>query len=114
MGNVYVVGPSNDFVILGKPPAYAVTLDGKQAGGLVGGMYYCFSLAPGQHTLSASADVSISHVTVSVEAGKNYFYQLNKENATDNSVKVTLGWVPIEALGKHMVEGSKLGQAAPG
>jgi hypothetical protein len=111
-GNVYVVGPNNEFVILGKPTAYALTVDGKQVGGLVGGMYYCFSLGPGQHTMSASAEVSISHVTVNVEAGKNYFYQLNKENAADNTVKVSLGWVPIEAAGKHMVQGSKLGQAA--
>ena len=111
-GNVYVVGPNNEFVILGKPTAYAFIVDGKQVGGLVGGMFYCLSLAPGQHTMSASAEVSISHVTVNVEAGKNYFYQLNRENAPDNTVKVSLGWVPIEAVGKHMVQGSKLGQAA--
>ena len=35
-GNVYIVGPNSEFVILGKPTAYALTVDGKQVGGLAG------------------------------------------------------------------------------
>ena len=109
-GNLYIQRAS-EFVLLGQPTPFAVTVDGKEVGGIVPGMYYCFALEPGQHTLSASAEVSIAHETVTVEAGKSYFYQITSSKAADNTVKLTLSWVAIEAMGKLMVNQSKLGQA---
>ena len=108
-GNVYVARPS-EFVLLGKSTPYAVTLDGKQVGGLMPGMYYCVALVPGNHALSASSEASITNMTVSVEAGRNYYYQLTASNASDNNVKLSLGWVILEPMGKLMVQNNKRAQ----
>jgi hypothetical protein len=109
-GNLYIQRAS-EFVLLGQPVPFGVTVDGREVGGIVPGMYYCFSLEPGKHTLSASSEVSIAHETVNVEAGKNYFYQITSSKAADNTVKLTLSWVLLEPLGKLMINQSKRGQA---
>ena len=110
-GNVYVARPS-EFVLLGKSTPYAITVDGKQVGGLMPGMYYCVALEPGNHALSASSEGSISNVTVPAEAGKNYYYQLTASNASDNTVRLSLGWVILEPMGKLMVQNNKRAQGA--
>jgi hypothetical protein len=110
-GDIYVARPS-EFVLLGKSTPYAVTVDGKQVGGLMPGMYYCIALEPGNHALSASSEGSITNVTVPVEAGKNYYYQLTASNASDNTVKLSLGWVILEPMGKLMIQNNKRAQGA--
>ncbi|HUI70243.1 MAG TPA: DUF2846 domain-containing protein [Spirochaetia bacterium] len=110
-GNLYIQRAS-EFVLLGQPTPFAVTIDGREVGGIVPGMYYCFPLDPGRHTLSASSEASIAHEAVTVEAGKNYFYQITSSKAADNTTKLTLAWVPLEPMGKLMVNQSKLGKAA--
>ena len=75
-------------------------------------MYYCLELEPGRHTLSASSEASIAHETVTVEAGKSYFYQITNSKAADNTVKLNLSYVFIEGMGKLMIQQSKRGQAA--
>lgn len=110
-GNVYVQRV-NELILFGQPTPFGVTLDGKEVGGIVPGMYYCFSLEPGTHTLSATSEVSIAHETVHVEPGKNYFYQITTSKAADNSVKLILSYVILEPMGKLMVQQSKRGQAA--
>ena len=59
-----------NFVLLGKSTPYAITVDGKQVGGLMPGNYYCIALEPGNHALSASSKASISNATVPIEAGR--------------------------------------------
>ncbi|HVO37676.1 MAG TPA: DUF2846 domain-containing protein [Spirochaetia bacterium] len=110
-GNLYIQR-ANEFVIFGQPVPFAVTLDGREIGGIIPGMYYCLELEPGNHTLSASAEVSIAHETVRVEAGKNYFYQISTSKAADNTVKLNLSYVLLEPMGKLMIQQSKRGQAA--
>jgi hypothetical protein len=108
--NLYVSRPG-ELTIFGKPAPYGVTLDGKEVGGIVPDMYFCFALDPGNHTLSASCQDGIDTVTLRVEAGKNYYYQLNTATV-DNKTKLTLGLVIIEPMGKLMVNNTKRGQAA--
>jgi len=110
-GNLYIQR-ANERVLFGQPTPFAVTVDGREVGGIVPGMYYYFPLEPGRHTLSASSEVSIAHETVNVEPGKNYFYQITSSKAADNTVKLTLSWVLLEPLGKLMINQSKRGQAA--
>jgi len=110
-GDVYVARPS-EFVLLGRSTPYAITVDGKQVGGLMPGMYYCVALEPGNHALSASSESSITNMTVAVEAGKNYYYQLTASNASDNAAKLSLGWVILEPMGKLMVQNNKRAQGA--
>ena len=66
-------------------------------------MYYCFSLGPGQHTMSASAEVSISHVTVNVEAGKNYFFKVKCHPLSMRAEPLPLS----EKKGRAEVNGAK-------
>ncbi len=110
-GNFYVARAS-EIVLLGQPAALAFSVDGREVGGIVPGMYYCFALEPGTHTFSASSEVSIAHATVNVEAGKNYFYQLSTSKAADNTDKLNLSWVILEPMGKLMIQQSRRGQAA--
>jgi hypothetical protein len=110
-GDLYIARPS-EFVLLGKSTPYAVAVDGNQVGGLMPGMYYCIALEPGNHALSASSESSTSSVTVPVEAGKNYYYQLTASNASDNTVRLSLGWVILEPMGKLMVQNNKRAQGA--
>jgi Protein of unknown function (DUF2846) len=108
-GNVYVSRPG-EFTILGKPTPYGVTLDGKEVGGIMPDMYFCFTLEPGDHTLSATCRDSIYSVTVRAEAGKNSYYQLSTSTA-DNKTKLSLGLVILEPMGKLMVNNTRRGQA---
>ena len=110
-GDVYIARPS-EFVLLGKSTPYAITVDGKQVGGLMPGMYYCIALEPGNHAFIASSESSITNVTVPVEAGKNYYYQLTALNASDNTVKLSLGRVILEPMGKLIVQNNKRAQEA--
>ncbi len=110
-GSLYVQRKS-ELVLLGQPTPFAVTVDGREVGGIVPGMYYCFALEPGNHTLSVSSEVRIAHATVTVEAGKNYFYQITSSKAPDNTIKLDLSWVLIEPMGRLMINQSKRGQAA--
>jgi hypothetical protein len=109
-GNLYISRPG-EFAIFGKPAPYGTTLDGKEAGGIMPEMYFCFALDPGTHTLGVSCQDSMDTVTVRVEPGKNYYYQINSSNV-DNRTKLSLGWVIIDAMGKLMVNNTKRGQAA--
>lgn len=109
-GNLYV-SRAGEFTVFGRPAPYGITLDGKEVGGIMPDMYFCFALEPGTHTLSASCQDSIDPITVRVEAGKNYYYQLNT-STVDNKTKLTLGWVIIEPMGKLMMNNTKRGQAA--
>jgi hypothetical protein len=110
-GNVYIARPS-EFVLLGKSTPYAITVDGKQVGGLMPGMYYCIALEPGNHALSAASETSVSNATASVEAGKNGYFQLTASNGSGNNVKLSLGWVILEPMGKLMVQNSRRAQGA--
>ncbi len=110
-GNLYIQR-NDEITLIGQPAAFAVTVDGIQVGGILPGMYYCFVLEPGRHTLSASSEVSIAHATVTVEAGKNYYYQILKSKAPDNTEKLDLSWIFIEPMGKLLINQSKRGQAA--
>jgi hypothetical protein len=110
-GNLYVARVS-EFVILGQPAPFAFFVDEREVGGIVPGMYYCFSLEPGNHTFSASSASSTDHATVTIEAGKNYFYQLTTSNTAENTCKLSLSWVILEPMGKLMVQQSKRGEAA--
>jgi hypothetical protein len=109
-GNLYVSRPG-ELTIFGKPAPYGVALDGREVGGIVPDMYFCFAIDPGAHTLSVSCQGSVDTVTVRVEAGKNYYYQLTTATV-DNKAKLTLGLVIIEPMGKLMVNNTKRGQAA--
>ncbi len=110
-GNLYVAR-ANEFVILGQPTPFAFTIDGREVGGIVPGMYYCFELDPGRYSFSASSETSIAHEAVTIEAGKNYFYQITTSKASDNSIKLNLSFVILEPMGKLMIQQSKRGQAA--
>ncbi len=50
-------------------------------------------------------------MTVSLEAGKNYYYQLTTSTA-DNKAAVSLGLVILEPMAKLMINNGKRGQAA--
>jgi hypothetical protein len=108
--NLYVSRPG-EFTLFGKPTPYGVTLDGKEVGGIMPGMYFCFALEPGDHTLSATCQDSIDSIKVHADAGKNYYYQLSTSTA-DNKTKMSLGLVILESMGKLMVNNTKRGQAA--
>lgn len=110
-GNVYVDRPG-ELVLFGKSTPYAVTVEGRLVGGLVPGMFYCIALEPGNHALGASSEAGISSVTVSVDGGKNSYCQLTTSNASDNTVKLNLDWVPLEPMGRLMVNNNKRAQAA--
>lgn len=109
-GNLYVSRPG-ELTVLGKPAPYGVALDGKEAGGIMPDMYFCFALEPGDHTLSAVCQDSSDSVVVRVEAGKSYYYQVSASTAY-NKTKLSLGLVILEPMGKHMVNNTRRGQAA--
>jgi hypothetical protein len=108
--NLYVSRPG-EFALFGKPTPYAVTLDGQEVGGIMPDMYYSFALEPGNHTLGVSCQDSSASERVSVEAGKNLFFQIGSSTA-GGKTRLSLGWVPIEAMGKLMINNGKRGQAA--
>jgi hypothetical protein len=110
-GNVYISRPG-ELVLVGKPTVFAVAVDGKQVGGLTPGLYYCLTLEPGSHNLSASFEMSASNAQVSVEAGKCCYYQLTASTASDNITRLSLSWVILEPMGKLMVNNGKRAQAA--
>ena len=108
-GNVYVSRPG-EVTILGQPTPYGVTLDGKEVGGIMPNMYFCLSLKPGAHTLAVSSQDGTDTATVIVEAGKNYYYQLNT-STVDNKTRLSLGLVILEPMGKLMINNTRRGQA---
>ena len=108
--NLYVSRPG-EIAIFGTPAPYGVTLDGKLVGGIMPGMYYCFSLDPGKHAVSASSRDGLASVTVSMEAGKNYYYQIGT-STSDGRTRPRLEWVILEPMGKLMVNNTKRGLAA--
>ena len=109
-GNLYVSRPG-ELTIFGKPTPYGVTLDGKEVGGIMPGMYYCFALEPGNHVLLAASKDGTQSVTVRVEAGKNYYYQLTA-STENNKTKLSLALVILEPMGKLMINNTKRGRAA--
>jgi Protein of unknown function (DUF2846) len=108
--NLYVSRPS-ELILFGKPNPYRVTLDGTEVGGIMPGMYFCFALEPGDHTLSAASQDGVDSVKVHADAGKNYYYQLSTSTA-DKKSRLSLGLVIFESMGKLMVNNTKRGQAA--
>ncbi|HET6449875.1 MAG TPA: DUF2846 domain-containing protein [Spirochaetia bacterium] len=109
-GYLYISRP-DEFRLLGKATPYGITVDGKDAGGIMPGMYFCFALDPGHHTFSVSCQDSADSAGIQLQAGKSWYYQISTDEK-DNRVKVSLGWVILEPMGKMMINNTKRGQAA--
>ena len=108
--NLYVSRPG-ELRLIGSPPPYGVTLDGKVLGGIMPGMYYCLSLEPGNHSLGVSSPDGADTATVRVEAGKNYYYQVDT-STTGYRTRLSLGLVILEPAGKLMVNNTRRGEAS--
>lgn len=109
-GYLYVQRADDELVTPRQPTACAVAVDGRELGGILPGMYYCVALTPGTHKLSAQSDAGYTNTMVSVEAGRSCFYQITTRESAYHSVKVSLGWVILEPVGKAMIIQSKRAQ----
>lgn len=66
----------------GTTQTFQTTLDGRVLGSLAPNTYQLFSVSPGEHTLTVTGAESLEEQKITVEAGKNYFF----------NVSVTWGW----------------------
>ncbi len=108
--NVYIAR-AHENMLMGSAAAFTVTVDGTAVGALAPDFFFLFTLPPGLHRLSASSSVSTDQVQVTVEAGKNYYYELTG-SSTDTTAKVSLSLVILEPMARIMVGQYKRAQGA--
>jgi len=102
-------GKANIYLIrhswLGQADAYLVEYDGKFVGTLVPGTYQLFDESPGNHTLAVNAGPWKQEEKITVDAGKNYFYDVSvRRGWSSNTVKIVS--LP-EQQGRQWVMSSK-------
>jgi len=77
--NIYVFRA----VDIGAAALFQIFLDGTLKGGIAEGTYLFFKTTPGEHTILSFSNENQESVTLIIEEGKNYFFE----------VEVKIGWV---------------------
>ncbi len=104
--NLYIARKSETF---GSAVAFKLIVDGNELGPISTGTFYLVAVEPGKHSIEVRALISTAKLGVDLEAGKNYFYDVAATTGSAGKVSVTR--VLIEAMGKLMVNQSKLVRA---
>jgi len=111
------MGDAFSFGKLGCNAGARYGVDGAWAGATKGNSYFTLSVEPGVHHLCAVLGKEIDAESLTVEAGKVYYYQAKydleykgKDNPTEKSVEYS---ILDEDAGKFRVKASELAVAKP-
>jgi len=104
--NLYIAWSGSS---LGETP-FKIIVDGKTVGAISPGTFVLVELGPGAHTAAAASIDTSSKVSLSVEAGKNYFLEVTAKSG-DVTARPSVGVVLLEVMGKMMVQQNKRAQS---
>lgn len=91
---------------LGAAVEFQVLIDGQPVAALGPNTYQLVVVTPGDHQLQVKAGLSSASLGIRVAAGKNAFYE-SEPTPGRPTLQPQVSWVPIEAMGKLMINQSR-------
>lgn len=103
--SIYVVREDR---FTGSAVSFGIQLDGVSVGSVAPGTFLMIPVAPGEHTVSSTTNENQEVRRVSVEAGRNYFFEIRPRMGW-MSARVELEAVD-ESAGMDLVRAAKLAE----